>query len=233
LFDGQITEDFCLCIYLNTSQCLMDNSMEICVFAVTWTKDSVWWTSHRRFLSLQLLEHKAVFVGHITGDLCLWSYLDKSQCLMDKSMEICVFTVTWTKVSVWWTSPWRFVSLQLLGHKAVFDGHVTGDLCFWSYLDKSQCLMDTSMEICVFAVTWTKDSVWWTSHRRFLSLQLLGRKAVCRTHHWRFTSLKLLGQKSVFDGQVHGDLCLCSYLDVRQCLKDTSLGIYFFKVTWT
>jgi hypothetical protein len=41
----------------------------------------------------------------------------------------------------------------------VFDGQVHGDLCLCSYLDKRQFIMDESMEICVFAVTWTKDSV--------------------------------------------------------------------------
>ena len=29
-----------------------------------------------------------------------------------------------------WTSPWRFVSLQLVGQKAEFDGQVTGNLSF-------------------------------------------------------------------------------------------------------
>jgi hypothetical protein len=46
-------------------------------------------------------------------------------------------------------------------------------------------------------------------------------------------SLQLLGQKTVYDGQVTGDFCLCSYLDIRQCLMDTSLGICVFGATWT
>jgi len=57
---------------------------------------------------------------------------------MDKSLEICVFAVTWTKGS---------------------DGQFTGDFCLCGYLDKRQCLMDKSLEIFVFAVTWTKDGV--------------------------------------------------------------------------
>ena len=38
-------------------------------------------------------------------------------------------------------------------------------------------------------------------------------------------SLKLLGQKTVYDGQVTGDFCLCSFLDIRQGLVDKSLEI--------
>jgi len=53
----------------------------------------------------------------------------------------------------------RFFCLQLLGHKAVFDGQVTGDFSVCSYLDIRQCLMDKSREIFLFAVTWTSGSV--------------------------------------------------------------------------
>ena len=45
--------------------------------------------------------------------------------------------------------------MKLLGHKAVFDGQVHGDLCLYSYLDKRHCMMDRSLEICVNEVTWT------------------------------------------------------------------------------
>jgi hypothetical protein len=93
---------------------------------------------------------------------------------MEKLLEIFVFAVTWTQDSIWWTRRWRFLSSQLLGHKTVFDGHVTGDFCLRSYLDTRQYLMDKSLEIFVGAVTWTQDSIWWTRHWRFLSSQLLG-----------------------------------------------------------
>ena len=109
--------------------------MEISVFAVTWTKGSVCWTNHRRFLYLQLLGHKAVFDGQITGNLPLKLLGRKSVFMMDKSMEICVYA--------------------LLGHKAVFGEHVTGDLCLCSYLDIRPCLMDKSLEIYVNEVTRT------------------------------------------------------------------------------
>jgi hypothetical protein len=233
-FPGHVTGDFTVCSCVDTrhclmdktleifvfavawtyvSQCLMDKSMKICFFAVTWTKDSVWWTSHRRFLSLQLLGHKAVFHGQITGNvslnlierkavfdgqitghLCLCNYLDKRQCLMDTLLEIYVFEVTWTKGSVWRTNHWRSLSLKLLWPK--------------------QCLMDKSMEICVFAVTWTKDNV---------DGQIIGDLCL-----WSYLDIR-----QCFDGQVRGDLCLCSCLDKRQCLMDKLLEIFVFEVTWT
>jgi len=37
----------------------------------------------------------------------------------------------------------------------------------------------------------------------------------------------------VFDGQVTGDFCLCSYLDIRQCLMDKSREIFALAVTCT
>ena len=51
------------------------------------------------------------------------------------------------------------MSLKLLGRKTVCDGQVTGDFCICSILDIGQSLMDKSLEICVFAVSWTKDRV--------------------------------------------------------------------------
>jgi len=77
----------------------------------------------------------------------------------------------------------------------VFDGQVTGDFCFYSYLDIRQFLVAKSTAIFVFAVTWTKDSLMDTSLEIFVF-----------SATWTQES----------DGQVTGDLCLCSYLDKRQ-----------------
>ena len=63
----------------------------------------------------------------------------------------------------------------------MFDGQVTADLCLYSYLDIVQFLMDKLLEIFLFAVicvTLIQDIVFWTSHRRVLSSQLLVQNTV-------------------------------------------------------
>jgi hypothetical protein len=51
------------------------------------------------------------------------------------------------------------MSLQLLGQNTFYDGQVSGDFCLCGNLDIRLCLMDTSLEIYIFEVTWTKVSV--------------------------------------------------------------------------
>jgi len=116
--------------------------------------------------------------GHITGDLYLWSYLDKSQCLMDTSLGIYVFEVIWTKGSVWWTNHWRFVPLQLLVQKTgsylLFIGH-DADTCL-------SCLKSfrQTIHVLIFKHLIPTNPFNAACGRPVFCVKILGRNTRCR-----------------------------------------------------